>query len=147
VTCTATDADGNESSGTFAVTVTLQAPTLTGTWGKPLEAGVPALTGRAGRTIPLKLAIQARGRAQGPSDIAAPTLLVQSLSACANDAQVTGMRPGGRFAWSNGDWQQNLDTNGLAGCVRLVARVDGETVATAIVQLAGDGPTATKAKR
>ena len=146
VTCTATDVSGNQSSETFHVTVTLQPPTLTGTWGKPLDAGVPALIGRAGRTIPLKLSITAAHRAQGPSDIATPTLLAQSLAACTNGAQVTGMRPAGTFSWSNGDWQLNLDTNGLAGCVRLVARVNGETVATAIVQLAGDSATSTKAK-
>jgi hypothetical protein len=147
VTCTATDASGNESSGTFRVTVAVQAPTLTGTWGKPLDSAVPALSGRSGRTIPLKLSVAAGGRSQGPSDIGAPTLLVQSLAACATNADVTGMRPGGTFSWSNGDWQLNLDTNGLAGCVRLVARVSGETVGTAIVQLAADGQSPAKAKR
>lgn len=147
VTCTATDATGNQSSGSFNVTVTLQAPTLTGTWGKPLDASVPALAGRSGRAIPLKLSIAAGGRSQGPSDIAAPTLLVQNLSACATNADVILMRPGGTFGWADGVWQLNLDTTGLLGCVRLVARVSGENVATAIVQLAGDGPSATKAKR
>jgi hypothetical protein len=146
VKCTATDASGNQSTESFHVTVNLQAPTLSGTWGKPLDAGVPALTGRSGRTIPLKLSVTAAGRSKGSSDIAAPTLLVQKLSACATDADVTGMRTGGTFAWSNGDWQLNLDTTGLVGCARLVARVSGETVATAIVQLAGDGQSATKAK-
>ena len=31
--------------------------------------------------------------------------------------------------------------------MRLVARVDGETVATAIIELAGDGPASAKAKK
>jgi len=144
VTCTAMDASGNTASKSFAVTVTLQAPTFTGTWSKPLEATVPALSGRVGRTIPLKLAIAAAGKMQGPRDIPAPSLLVQSLAACTTDAAVTAMRPGGAFTWADGSWQLNLDTSGFGGgCFRLVARVDGETAATAVVQLAGDGATAT----
>ena len=50
VTCTATDATGNSSSATFDVTVTLAAPTLTGAWAKPLDVGVPALSGRSAGT-------------------------------------------------------------------------------------------------
>jgi hypothetical protein len=149
VTCTATDATGNSASATFNVTVTLAAPTLTGTWAKPLDAGVPALTGRSGRNLPLKLTVSAGGHAQGPADIAAPSLLVQSLTACSNAASVTGMRDAGRFAWSGSVWQMGLDTSALGtGCMRLVARVNGETVATAIIELNGDGePASTKAKR
>jgi HYR domain len=149
VTCTATDATGNSSSATFNVTVRLAAPTLTGTWAKPLDAGVPALTGRAGRNIPLKLTVTAGDHAQGPADIAAPSLLVQTLNGCSNAASVTGMRDAGRLAWSGGAWQMGLDTNGLgSGCMRLVARVDGDTVATAIIELNGDGqPASAKAKR
>ena len=147
VTCTAADASGNTATASFNVTVTLAAPTLTGSWAKPLEPTVPALTGRAGRTVPLKLTVTAAGRAQGPADIGTPSLLVQALASCATNASVTGMRPAGAFAWADGSWQLNLDTNGLAGCQRLVARANGETVATAIVQLAGDSATATKAKK
>ena len=149
VTCTATDASGNVSSATFDVTVSLAAPTLSGTWAKPLDGGVPALTGRSGRNIPLKLTVSAAGHAQGPADIAAPSLLVQSLAGCTTTSAVTGMQSGGQFAWSGGAWQLGLDTNGLgAGCMRLVARVDGQTVATAIVELNGDGqPASAKAKR
>jgi len=149
VTCTATDATGNSSSATFNVTVKLAAPTLTGTWAKPLDAGVPALIGRAGRNIPLKLTVTAGGHAQGPADIAAPSLLVQTLNGCSNASSVTGMRDAGRLAWSGGSWQMGLDTNGLgSGCMRLVARVDGDTVATAIIELNGDGqPASATAKR
>lgn len=149
VTCTATDATGNSSSATFNVTVRLAAPTLTGAWAKPLDGGVPALTGRAGRNIPLKLTVTAGGHAQGPADIAAPSLLVQTLNGCSNAASVTGMRDAGRLAWSGGSWQMGLDTNGLgSGCMRLVARVDGDTVATAIIELNGDGqPASATAKR
>ena len=148
VTCTATDATGNSTSATFDVTVTLAAPTLTGAWAKPLDAGVPALSGRVGRNIPLKLTVSAGGHAQGPDDIAAPSLLVQSLAGCTTTSAVTGMQDAGQFAWSGSTWQLGLDTNGLGGgCMRLVARVDGETVATAIVELAADGPASTKAKR
>ena len=39
-----------------------------------------------------------------------------------------------------------LVTTMAAGLVRLVARVNGETVATAIVQLASDGASTTTAK-
>jgi len=129
VTCTATDATGNSTSATFDVTVTLAAPTLTGAWAKPLDVGVPALSGRVGRNIPLKLTVSAGGHAQGPDDIAAPSLLVQSLAGCTTTSAVTGMQDAGHFAWSGSTWQLGLDTNGLGGgCMRLVARVDGETV-------------------
>ena len=89
------------------------------------------------------------GHAQGPADIAAPSLLVQTLNGCSNAASVTGMRDAGRLAWSGGSWQMGLDTNGLgSGCMRLVARVDGDTVATAIIELNGDGqPASATAKR
>ena len=149
VTCTASDATGNSSSASFNVTVTLAAPTRIGTWAKPLDAGVPALTGRAGRNVPLKLTVTAAGHAQGPADMAAPSLLVQSLAGCTATSAVTGMQAAGPFAWSGGSWQMGLDTNGLGtGCMRLVARVDGETIATAIIELNGDGqPASTKAKR
>ena len=149
VTCTASDASSNTSSATFDVTVTLATPTLTGTWAKPLDAGVPALTGRSGRNVPLKLTVSAGGRAQGPADIAAPSLLVQSLAACSSSASVIEMQNAGRFAWSGGAWQMGLDTSALGtGCMRLVARVNGETVATAIIELNGDGqPASTTVKR
>jgi hypothetical protein len=149
VTCTATDATGNSSSASFNVTVTLAAPARTGTWSKPLDAGVPALTGRTGRNLPLKLTVTAAGHTQGPADIPAPSLLVQSLAGCTTTSAVTGMQSAGQFAWSGGIWQLGLDTNWLGtGCVRLVARVDGETVATAIIELNGDGlPASTTATR
>ncbi|HEX5829095.1 MAG TPA: HYR domain-containing protein [Candidatus Limnocylindrales bacterium] len=148
VTCTAVDASGNSASATFTVSVTRAGPALVGTWGRPLEASVPALMGRAGRTIPLKLAIAAGGSTQGPADIATPSLLVQTLAACAADATPVSMQVGGTFTWADGSWQVNLDTPGLGtGCQRVIARVDGETVAIAVVQLVGDGPTATKGRR
>ncbi len=137
VTCTATDATGNSASGTFSVTVE-HVTALTGTWGRPLADGVPALVGHAGRTVPLKLDIRAGSAAQGPSDISAPTLVVERLDGCAADAATTSSLAGGTFAWTNGGWQLNLDTSGLGGCVRVSARVAGVAVAAAIIRLEPD---------
>ncbi len=149
VTCTATDATGNSSSATFDVTVTLAAPTLAGAWAKPLDAGVPALSGRVGRNVPLKLTVSAGGPRAGPGRHRG-ALAARPVARRLHD-DVCGHRDAGRrvsFAWSGSTWQLGLDTNGLGGgCMRLVARVDGETVATAIVELAADGPASTKAKR
>ena len=147
VTCTATDATGNSSAATFDVTVTLAAPTLTGTWAKPLDAGVPALSGRAGRNIPLKLTRDGCRPRAGPGRHRGPLAARPVARGLHDDVHGHRDAAAGQFAWSGGTWQLGLDTNGLGGgCMRLVARVDGETVATAIVELAADGPSTTKAK-
>ncbi len=133
VTCTATDAAGNTSQGTFVVTVRQ----LAGTWGRPLSDGeVPALVGQPGRTIPVKLDLVSGGAAQGPGQVDAPALALDRLTACAAGAASVETRPAGAFAWTDGTWQLDLKTAGmLAGCWRLTATVDGAPAADAVVLL------------
>jgi hypothetical protein len=72
VTCTATDASDNASSGSFLVTVRQQVEAW---WGSPLVTdAVPALIGQLGRTIPLNCG---RDRRE------APGLIAERLEACA----------------------------------------------------------------
>ena len=141
VTCTATDNAGNEAHDTFTVLVVQEpaAPALVGTWQRPLADAVPALVGHAGRTIPLKLVVMAGSDTQGPDDIAAPTLGLESLSTCTANADGLETSAGQAFGWQNGSWQLNLDTSGLgSGCVRVMARVGSATVADAVIQLVPD---------
>jgi hypothetical protein len=147
VTCTATDASDNSSTASFKVTVTQAQPALVGTWGRPLSDAVPSLVGHTGRTIPLKLDVTAAGQRKGPGQISAPVLLAQGLSRCAANADTTSMLPGGTFSWQNGQWQLSFDTTGFgSGCVRLVARVDGTTAATSVIQLVPDALISAKGK-
>ena len=106
VTCTATDRAGNTATGTFRVSVTYA-------WGgfdEPLRND--ALTGNAGRTVPLKFSLT------GPSaklGVARAIVLLgrqgQALSPVATDSV------------SKGDFHYNLSTKGLAPGVYTV-RVD-----------------------
>ena len=144
VTCTATDASGNSASASFAVHVVqdpvVQDPAvvLVGAWGRPLHDNVPALVGRAGRTIPLKLFVTRNGAAQGRHDIAAPVLRVTPLDACGGTAAAGPDRLLGSLTWSGRAWRMQLRTGRLGpGCWRLEASVDGTVVATAIIQLRG----------
>jgi HYR domain len=144
VTCTATDASGNSDSTSFAIRVVRQpavqdpAVVLVGAWGRPLHDTVPALVGRAGRTIPLKLFVTRNGGAQGRHAIAAPVLRIAPLDACGGTAAADPDRLLGSLTWSGGAWRMQLRTGKLGpGCWRLEASVDGTVVATAVIQLRG----------
>jgi hypothetical protein len=134
VTCTATDAAGNAAHASFDVTVRQ----LSGAFGQPLDDGsTPALVGRLGRTIPLRLDVTAGDVAQGPDAIDAPALRLDRLASCEAGAGSLGSRSAGSFEWSDGAWHLNLATGDLtAGCWRLTATVDGTALARAVVQLA-----------
>lgn len=139
VTCTAVDASGNQASAEFDVTV-VHVPRLDGRWGRPLDDALPALVGRAGRTVPLRLDVTADGVEQGPVAIDPPTLTISALAACTTDAAARSARSAGTFAWGSGTWQLNLQTGDLGhGCWRLDARVGGTTFATAVIRLEGGG--------
>lgn len=134
VTCTAADASGNTAEGSFDVTVRQ----LAATWGRPLDASAaPALVGRLGRTIPLKLTVTAGAAARGAGEVTAPVLTLERLATAASGAAVLDTQAGGTFAWTDGGWHLNLRTAGLApGTWRLTAFVDGAPLASAIVVLA-----------
>jgi hypothetical protein len=138
VTCSATDASGNASSGSFDVTVRQQPAGAT--WGSPLTDAVPALVGQLGRTIPLKL--------HGATGGEAPVLVAERLGACEADAPAQETRPLGTFEWTEGAWRLNLRTADLdAGCWRLVATVDGAPVASAVILLAPDATAKVQPRR
>jgi hypothetical protein len=113
------------------------ATTLVGAWGRPLDTdAVPAMVGRLGRTIPLKLRLTDGEQRLGPASVSAPNLALEQLAACAADASVLDTRSAGTFRWEGRRWHLNLRTKGLTpGCWRLVATVDGAPVADAVVQL------------
>ncbi len=133
VTCTATDAAGNEAYGSFDVTV----HRLSARWGHPLDGdATPALVGHFGRTIPLKLVVSADATARGSGVIGAPVLMLEQLTAAGTAAVSGATRSGGTFSWSDGAWHLNLRTGELApGSWRLTATVDGTPLATAVVLL------------
>ena len=138
VVCTATDASGNASNGSFDVTVRQQP--VGATWGSPLDSdAVPALIGQTGRTIPLKLIAMTGGQAPG--------LVAERLEACTTDAVSLEARDLGSFVREDGLWRLNLRTADLgAGCWRLVASVDGAPVASAVIQLVPDTAVSSPAK-
>ncbi|MCJ7711401.1 MAG: HYR domain-containing protein [Chloroflexi bacterium] len=133
VTCTATDAAGNQARGGFDVTV----QRLAARWGHPLDGdATPALVGHLGRTIPLKLVVSADDAARGAGVVGAPVLILEQLTAAGTATAYLGTRSGGAFTWSDGAWHLNLRTGELAqGSWRLTATVDGTPLATAIVLL------------
>jgi hypothetical protein len=147
VTCTATDASGNQASATFDVTV-VRVPRLEGVWRQPLDDAMPALVGRVGRTLPLRLGVAADGVAQGPAAIDAPTLSAAAMAACTADAAAGPPHDVGVFAWADGTWQLNLQTGNLGGgCWRLDAQVDGVTVASAVIRLEAGGTAVAASRR
>jgi hypothetical protein len=146
VTCTATDASGNSAGTAFAVTVVQRGPMLSATWQRPLGESFPALVANAGRTVPLKLDVRADGTGVGPADISTPALLVERLDGCAADAPVIGSAGGGSFTWADGAWHRNLDTSGFGGCIRVTAVVDGDGLASAVIQIAANQVAAKRAR-
>jgi hypothetical protein len=140
VTCTATDASGNSVSASFDVTVedpptTLPSP-LVGRWGRPLHDSLPALVGRVGRTVPLKLKVLDGSTPQGPRQIDAPVLTATPLTSC-DGTPAGAAQEVGTFRWTNRAWHLQLRTGRLGvGCWRLEASVDGSTVADAVIRLA-----------
>ncbi|MCJ7712442.1 MAG: HYR domain-containing protein [Chloroflexi bacterium] len=144
VTCTATDAAGNQAHGGFDVTV----QRLAASWGSPLDSDAsPALVGTLGRTIPLKLSLSAGDTARSSGVGDAPVLVLEQLTAAGTAAVSGATRSGGSFTWSDGAWHLNLRTGELApGSWRLAATVDGTPVATAIVLLVPRASSRTETK-
>jgi hypothetical protein len=143
VTCTATDASGNSAATSFTVSVERRLAALAGTWHSPLADTVPALSGQAGRTVPLKLEVSGDGRVMGPADMAGPVLRVERLGMCSASAEPGDLLREGRFTWSDGLWRANLDTTGLGtGCVRVTATSNDAPVASAVIELLGNAAVA-----
>jgi hypothetical protein len=134
VTCTATDASGNQSSCTFTVT---RAPLdftgfLSPVGGADTTGGSfanPLRTFKMGSTVPVKFAASCGGAPvlTGTHTLQAikysdATSAGTPLDATARDSATTG----DQFRLADGHWQFNLDTKGTgmsAGIWQLVATV------------------------
>ncbi len=125
MTCTATDASGNDVQGTFDVTVRH----VTVRWGEPI--GVDRqVSGNAGRTVPVKLQLSVDG---APSRAGEPRLRV---NACGGAVERWAA-----LSWGSDRWSTNLDTSGLgAGCHRVVLVVGGLDVDAFTLDLGGTEP-------
>ncbi len=140
VTCTATDASGNASSGGFDVTVTRRAD-LAVAWNAPIGSST-TIAANAGRTIPLKATITLNGRALNGSD-PAPRVVLDQLDACGGNAVLR--LDAGAMAWDGNLWRLQLDTSALGGgCWRLSVVADGQEAGTVQLDLGASGQTPTK---
>jgi hypothetical protein len=127
VTCTATDASGNAASGSFSVTLEYDRPVvLAARFDAPIGP-TDVLAGIAGRNVPVKVRILSGGSpvTHGPVDL----VLTPCVGGAAIDEPLA-MRYQGRR------WSVNLDTDGLAGCVRGTVRLDGQTAGSFDLHLA-----------
>lgn len=114
VTCTATDAAGNESSEQFDATVHL----ATVRWGDPIHG--PATIVNRGRSLPLKVEAWLDGTPVG----AAAAIIVAPCGGLAAQAEVIST------AWQAGPGRSmlNLDTGSMTGCYRIGLSIAGGTV-------------------
>jgi HYR domain-containing protein len=134
VTCTARDATGNHAEASFAVNVTLAAPTVawTALWGEPLATDGSAFVANAGRTVPVKVRLFADGveRTHGSA--------ILTVATCAGS-------PAGSLTmtWSGGRWNGSVDTGSLGGpgCYRVSAQLDGNLAGSFQFTLRGSEPT------
>jgi hypothetical protein len=136
VTCTATDAAGNSTSGSFMVTVAFVSPTTwSATWGEPVASPGDTFVANYKRTIPIKVAILADGVAQTSGQAAV------SIVGCAGGTPLSLALDGGS------PWTGHLDTSRLAGpgCYRVTAWLDGHAAGWIRLDLRGSDPAAAPA--
>ncbi len=120
VTCTATDATGNQSSGSFSVTVTQTAPEpepggWSAVWARPVATDGATLVAHRGRTIPVKVELFADGVEQ--------TSGRARLSVATCDGAIVAGTP---LTWRHGRWTAHLHTARLRpGCYVVTATLDG----------------------
>ena len=133
VMCTATDATGNRSTGSFDVVVTYaDAVAWTARWGEPVANGGAPFVANPGRTVPVKVEILADGVGQRSG------VAVLTVSDCAGNA-VGGPLP---MTWSGGRWNVSLDTATLGGpgCYVAEASLDGHVAGSFRIDLRGAEP-------
>jgi hypothetical protein len=142
VTCTATDAAGNNASASFTATVTFVSPVKwSAVWGEPVASPADTFVSNTSRTIPIKVEIFADGVEQTSGQ---------------GGLSVVGCGGGTPLAlaldWDGGRWTGHLDTSRLAGpgCYRVIASLDGTAAGSFRLDLRGGdstaGSKATKAK-
>jgi hypothetical protein len=116
VTCTASDASGNETSRSFTVHVDHVPPVeVVATWLEPLSPSGATFAANRGRTLPVKVSLSVDGTVRTTGDVG----LV--LVPCGGgDATTVAMAYGG------GRWNASIDTSVLAGsCYEVHAVIDG----------------------
>jgi hypothetical protein len=129
VTCTATDASGNASSGSFHVDVAYVAPiTWTAVWGEPVATSGDTFSANAGRSIPIKVETFANGVEQ----VAGQAVLTVTACGGADVMSLELVRDAGR-------WTGKLDTSRLpaSGCYVATVRLDGNAAGSFRIDLRG----------
>ena len=128
VTCTATDASGNGTSGSFDMTVDYVAVhDASAVWMEPVGSGTDTFVANRGRTIPVKVSLSIDGavRTTGSARL--------TVRPCGGgEAVVLPLTFGG------GRWNAALDTSPLAGgCHTVSASIDGLTAGSFTLDLRG----------
>ena len=133
VDCTASDASGNTTTGSFAVTVDfVPSTTYEVTWGEPIGGTPATLPANPGRTVPIKATVHADGARVMSGRV------VLTVTPCAGGS-ATGLTLNLSFEGAD-RWGGHLDTARLAGpgCHTATLTVDG--VAAGSFQLDLRGP-------
>jgi hypothetical protein len=127
VRCTATDASGNTSSGTFSVTVQVVATHVASAiWLEPV-AGGSTFEANRGRTIPIKVRLFVDGVERTSGDAAL------RLTPCGGGSAI--VLP---LEWGSGRWNHALDTSMLgAGCYQVDAVTGGLNAGSFTLELRG----------
>ena len=129
VTCTASDASGNDSSATFRVTVRYVAPRVaSAAWLEPVAGSTSTFVANRGRTVPIKVQLFVNG---SPVSSGAPGL---QLTPCGGGA--TSELP---LAWSGGRWIVSVDTSSLTESCYTITATIGDLVAGSFTLELRDG--------
>jgi HYR domain-containing protein len=129
VTCTASDASGNQSTGTFRVTVRYVAPRVASAiWLEPVAGSTSTFVANRGRTLPIKLELFVNG-----SQVSSGTAGLQ-LTPCGGGT--TSQLP---LVWSGGRWGVSLDTSSLTESCYTVTATIGDLVAGSFTLELRDG--------
>jgi hypothetical protein len=120
VTCTATDASGNDASDSFDVDVTFDEPEppddASAAWGEPVAGDSDTFVANRGRTIPVKVQLFVNGNERTSGDASL------SLTPCGGGSPELILA----LDYGGGRWNASVDTTTLAsGCYAVVASIDG----------------------
>ncbi len=116
VTCTSSDASGNQSTGSFRVTVRYVAPSVaSAVWLEPVAGSTSTFVANRGRTVPIKVQLFVNGVAVSTGDAGL------QLAPCGGGSP--SILP---LVWNGGRWNVSLDTSSLtSSCYTVTARING----------------------